>query len=68
MYGFWARRPNAAIQETVRTFPHVMGAPRGAMTHLLATVRQDFGSMRGYLTAQGADPALFEALESRLLA
>ncbi len=68
MYAFWARRPNSAIEETVRTFPHVMGAPGAAMTHLLATVRQDFGSMRGYLTAQGAHPSLFEALESRLLA
>ena len=68
MYAFWAQRPNSAIEETVRTFPHVMGAPRAAMTHLVATVRQDFGSMRGYLTAQGAHPSLFEALESRLLA
>ena len=67
MYAFWARRPNSAIEETLRTFPHVMGAPRSAMTQLLTKVRQDFGSMRGYLTAQGADPSLFEALESRLL-
>ncbi len=67
MYAFWAKRPNSAIEETVRTFPHVMGAPRNAMTHLLAKVRQDFGSMRGYLTAQGADSSLFTALESRLL-
>lgn len=68
MYAFWARRPNSAIEETLRTFPHVMGAPRNAMTQLLTAVRQDFGSMRGYLTAQGAHPSLFEGLESRLLA
>ena len=68
MYAFWARRPNSAIEEAVRSFPHVMGAPRGAMAQMLEQVRQDFGSMRGYLTAQGAHPSLFEALESRLLA
>ena len=68
MYAFWARRPNSAIEETVRTFPHVMGAPRAAMAQTLEKVRQDFGSMRGYLTAQGAHSSLFEALESRLLA
>ena len=68
MYAFWARRPNSAIEEALRTHPHVMGAPRNAMTTLLTKVRQDFGSMRGYLTAQGAQPSLFEALESRLLA
>ncbi len=67
MYAFWARRPNSAIEETVRTFPHVMGAPRDAMVELLTKVRQDFGSMRAYLTAQGAQPSLFEGLESRLL-
>ena len=67
MFAFWARRPNSAIEETLRTFPHVMGAPRSAMTQLLKAVRQDFGSMRGYLTAQGAQPSLFEGLESRLL-
>ena len=67
MFAFWARRPNSAIEETLQTFPHVMGAPRGAMTQMLEMVREDFGSMRGYLTAQGADPSLFEGLESRLL-
>ena len=67
MYAAWARRPNSTIEETLRTIPHVTGAPRSAMTKPLAAVRQDFGSMRGYLTAQGADPSLFEALESRLL-
>lgn len=67
MYAFWARRPNSAIEEALRTHPHVMGTPRNAMTTLLTKVRQDFGSMRGYLTAQGAQPSLFEGLESRLL-
>ena len=33
MFAAWARRPNStAIEETLRNFPHVMGAPRNAMT------------------------------------
>ena len=67
MFAAWAKRPNSTAQETARNYPHVVGAPRNAMTQMLEKVREDFGSMRGYLTAQGADPSLFEGLESRLL-
>ena len=36
-----------------------MGTPREAMVTLLKSTRRDFGSMRGYLAAQGASTELF---------
>ena len=49
-------------------YPFIYDSPPQAMEFLLNTLRGDFGSVRGYLEAQGAGTSLFERLENTLLA
>jgi protein tyrosine/serine phosphatase len=68
LYSFWAKNPASTIEKARHTTPHVMGAPREAMAAMLTAIRRDYGSMRGYLKASGADAGLFQSLEETLLA
>jgi protein-tyrosine phosphatase len=48
-------------------YPFTYESPPEAMEFLINTLRQDFGSVRGYLEAQGAEASLFKRLENTLL-
>lgn len=65
------RQENHTLEGTLpprARYPFIYDSPPEAMEFLLTTLRRDFGSVRGYLEAQGAGAPLFERLENTLLA
>jgi protein-tyrosine phosphatase len=68
LYATWAKHPASNIETLQQTIPHLLGAPRDAMEHLLLTVRHGWGSLRSYLEEHGAPRRLFSELEWALLA
>ena len=67
MYRFWAKNALSSIDEHRKLRPELVSAPAEAMRAVLASVRADFGSMRGYLSEHGTSQTVFEGLERTLL-
>lgn len=68
LYATWAKHPASNIETLQQTSPHLLGAPRDAMEHLLLAVRHGWGSLRSYLEQHGAPHRLFSELKRALLA
>jgi protein-tyrosine phosphatase len=56
---------NAAFLQALPAYVHESSA--GAMAHFLAVLKRNYGSVRGYVMAQGAESSLFQALDQSLL-